>query len=63
MRNQHFKRAYLKTTFLNLVDRFDTNLSVRLAFSMLHFVQNFCRYGTTDDFFLISQFLPPKKSK
>ena len=31
IRNQNFKRVYLETTFLNLVERFDWNLSVQLA--------------------------------
>ena len=44
--NQNFKCVYL-TTFLNLVDRFDRNLSVQLAGSRSHLVQNFFHYGTT----------------
>ena len=45
IRNQNFECVYLETTFLNLVDRLDR--LVRLVCSRSHFVQNFCRYGTT----------------
>ena len=50
--NQNFERAYLKTTFGKLIDKFiNRNLSVRMAYSRYHFVQNFCCYGTMWDFF------------
>ena len=56
------QRVYFKTSFFNLVDiRFDRNLSVPFAYSKSRFFQNFCRYGTTKDFFIV-QSLSPKRS-
>ena len=46
-RNENFKCVYLKMTFLNLIDRFDSSLSVRLAYLTSRFIRDFYRYGTT----------------
>ena len=76
IRNQNFKHVYLKNTLLNLVDRFDINPSISLPtwqsdwyffsfFSFLvvsRFVQNFCHYRTTQDFFSISFSFYPQKT-
>ena len=47
IRNQKLEPVYLETTFFNMVDMFDRNISVRLACSRSHFIYNFCRYDAT----------------
>ena len=57
---QNFQRVYLKTIFLNLVNWFDTRLSIWLAYSRTHFVL-LPLWHQIGFFFNFVQFLPTKK--